>query len=72
VYQEALGGPCGPGAEKTTAESRAAAIDRLLSRRDSSLRDKTLWRMLYETAARAAESSFSPSLSCGGAIAPTW
>jgi hypothetical protein len=28
---------------------------RLLSRRDIPLRDKTLYRMLYETAARAAE-----------------
>ncbi|WP_433539532.1 tyrosine-type recombinase/integrase [Streptosporangium sandarakinum] len=27
----------------------------MLSRRDISLREKTLWRMLYETAARAAE-----------------
>jgi site-specific recombinase XerD len=31
------------------------AIDRQLSRRDIPLRDKTLWRMLYETAARASE-----------------
>jgi integrase len=30
-------------------------IHRLLSRRDIPLREKTLWRMLYETAARAAE-----------------
>jgi hypothetical protein len=30
-------------------------IHRLLSRRDVPLREKTLWRMLYETAARAAE-----------------
>ena len=29
------------------------AIDRALSRRDGPLREKTLWRMLYETAARA-------------------
>jgi len=28
------------------------AIDRALSRRDVPLREKTLWRMLYETAAR--------------------
>ena len=31
------------------------AIDRALTRRDVPLRDKTLWRMLYETAARASE-----------------
>jgi integrase len=30
-------------------------LERLLSRRDLPLRDKTLYRMLYETAARAAE-----------------
>jgi integrase len=32
-----------------------ATIDRTLARRDVPLREKTLWRMLYETAARAAE-----------------
>lgn len=32
-----------------------AAIERQLSRRDLPLREKTLWRMLYETAARASE-----------------
>ncbi|MFF5265303.1 tyrosine-type recombinase/integrase [Actinomadura viridis] len=31
------------------------SIQRLLSRRDIPLRERTLWRMLYETAARAAE-----------------
>jgi len=31
------------------------AIERALSRRDVPLREKTLWRMLYETAARASE-----------------
>ena len=31
------------------------AIDRALSRRDVPLREKTLWRMLHETAARASE-----------------
>ncbi|MGS2648298.1 hypothetical protein [Streptosporangium sp. LJ11] len=36
------------GVAKTT-------IHRLLSRRDVPLREKTLWRMLYETAARASE-----------------
>jgi integrase len=30
-------------------------IERLLTRRDVPLREKVLWRMLYETAARAAE-----------------
>src|SRR5262245_34944018 len=32
-----------------------SAIERALSRRDVPLREKTLWRMLYETAARASE-----------------
>jgi len=32
-----------------------AAIERQLSRRDVPLREKTLWRMLYETAARTSE-----------------
>ena len=43
---------------ETADETRAVAkttIHRLLSRRDIPLREKTLWRMLYETAARAAE-----------------
>ncbi|MCX4750318.1 site-specific integrase [Kitasatospora sp. NBC_01287] len=31
------------------------AIDRLIARRDVHLREKTLWRMLYETCARAEE-----------------
>lgn len=31
------------------------AIDRLIARRDVHLREKTLWRMLYETVARAEE-----------------
>ena len=30
-------------------------VERLLARRDIPLREKTLWRMLYETAARASE-----------------
>ncbi len=41
-----------------TNETRAvdrAAVERLLTRRDVPLREKTLWRMLYETAARASE-----------------
>jgi integrase len=39
-------------------ETRAiphAAIERLLTRPDIPLREKTLWRMLYETAARTGE-----------------
>ena len=40
--------------------SRASAlsrseVDQLLTRKDISLRERTLWRMLYETAARSAE-----------------
>ncbi|GGL49968.1 tyrosine-type recombinase/integrase [Planomonospora parontospora] len=41
-------------ADETRAVAKSA-IHRLLSRRDIPLREKTLWRMLYETAARAAE-----------------
>jgi len=41
-------------ADETRAVTRAA-IQRQLSRRDVPLREKTLWRMLYETAARASE-----------------
>jgi len=41
-------------ADHTRALPRAS-IERLLSRRDIPLREKTLWRMLYETAARASE-----------------
>ncbi|MEV2273812.1 tyrosine-type recombinase/integrase [Nonomuraea africana] len=43
---------------ETPDETKAVAkttIHRLLSRRDVPLREKALWRMLYETAARAAE-----------------
>jgi integrase len=38
-----------------TRDLPKAAIERQLSRRDVPLREKTLWRMLYETAARASE-----------------
>lgn len=31
------------------------ATDRLIARRDVHLREKTLWRMLYETVARSEE-----------------
>jgi integrase len=50
-----------PSAERrreTTNATRAlsrAAIERAISRRDVPLREKTLWRLLYETAARASE-----------------
>src|SRR3984885_7273923 len=40
--------------DATRALTRAR-VGRLLSRRDIPLREKTLWRMLYETAARASE-----------------
>jgi len=36
-------------------EQRMGGLERLLSRRDVALREKTLWRLLYETAARAGE-----------------
>gem|GEM_PF-350550 len=38
-----------------TKDLSKAAIERQLSRRDVPLREKALWRMLYETAARASE-----------------
>jgi integrase len=41
-------------ADRTRALPRAR-VERLLSRRDVPLREKTLWRMLYETAARSSE-----------------
>jgi len=41
-------------ADRTRALPRAR-IERLLSPRDLPLREKTLWRMLYETAAQASE-----------------
>jgi integrase len=54
--------PCVPAdlerRRETPDETKAVAkttLHRLLSRRDIPLREKTLWRMLYETAARAAE-----------------
>ena len=40
--------------DETRAVDRAA-VERQLTRRDIPLREKTLWRMLYETAARAGE-----------------
>jgi integrase len=50
-----------PDAERRKENSDATRalprgrVERLLSRRDVPLREKTLWRMLYETAARAGE-----------------
>lgn len=41
-------------ADETRAVAKTA-IHRLLSRRDIPLRERALWRMLYETAARAGE-----------------
>jgi integrase len=41
-------------ADRTRALSHAA-LKRVWSRRDVALREKTLWRLLYETAARAGE-----------------
>jgi integrase len=40
--------------DETRALDRAT-IERQLTRKDVPLREKILWRMLYETAARAAE-----------------
>ncbi|MBF6191363.1 site-specific integrase [Nocardia sp. CDC186] len=45
---------CTPPDSDTPVRSRAA-IDRLIARRDIHIREKTLWRMLYETCARAEE-----------------
>jgi integrase/recombinase XerC/integrase/recombinase XerD len=42
------------GADRSRALSRAD-VDRLLSRENVALREKVLWSMLYETAARSAE-----------------
>lgn len=43
-----------PPDSETPARSKMA-IDRLIARRDVHLREKTLWRMLYETCARVEE-----------------
>lgn len=45
--------PAVPDSE-TPARSKMA-IDRLIARREAHLREKTLWRMLYETSGRAEE-----------------
>ena len=62
MHRQPAGRP-GPAGQRRTAlralnATRAVprpAIDRALSRRDVPLREKTLWRRLYETAARASE-----------------
>jgi integrase len=43
-----------PRRDRDRALSRAE-VERLLTREDIGLRERTLWRMLYETAARASE-----------------
>jgi integrase len=43
-----------PRPDRARALSRAE-VEQLLTRKDISLRERTLWRMLYETAARSAE-----------------
>jgi len=43
-----------PRADRSRALSRAD-VERLLGREDIALRERVLWRMLYETAARSAE-----------------
>jgi integrase len=43
-----------PRPDRSRALSRAE-VEQLLTRQDVSLRERTLWRMLYETAARSAE-----------------
>jgi len=43
-----------PRPDRARALSRSE-VDQLLTRKDISLRERTLWRMLYETAARSAE-----------------
>jgi integrase len=60
--QETLARPSVPAdcerRQENPGETKAVpgtAVQRLLSRRDIPLREETLWRMLYETAARAAE-----------------
>ena len=53
----ALASDCERRAEHAdhTSDLPKRSIDRQLSRRDIPLRERTLWRMLYETAARASE-----------------
>jgi integrase len=44
-----------PRSTTTRAASPSASLERLWERRDIALRERTLWRLLYETAARADE-----------------
>ncbi|MET8564479.1 site-specific integrase [Streptomyces flaveolus] len=44
-----------PPPDSDTPARSKIAIDRLIARREVHLREKTLWRMLYETVARAEE-----------------
>ncbi|MFD8924842.1 hypothetical protein [Streptomyces mirabilis] len=44
-----------PPPDSGTPACSKMAIDRLIARRDVHRREKTLWRMLYETVARAEE-----------------
>ncbi|GEB48650.1 MULTISPECIES: tyrosine-type recombinase/integrase [Streptomyces] len=44
-----------PPPESETPARSKMAIDRLIARREVHLREKTLWRMLYETCARSEE-----------------
>jgi integrase len=46
--------PTWPGPDRTRALS-SADVEQLLTRDDLPIRERTLWRMLYETAARAGE-----------------
>ena len=41
--------------DSTTPVRSRMTVDRLIARREVGLREKTLWRMLYETAARVEE-----------------
>jgi integrase len=56
----APGDPTAPMRRRTVAADRSRALSRadvgrLLAREDVSVRDKTLWRLAYESAARAGE-----------------
>ncbi|BCK73735.1 hypothetical protein Srufu_076880 [Streptomyces libani subsp. rufus] len=44
-----------PAPDSETPARSKMAVDRLIALREVSLREKTLWRMLYETCARAEE-----------------
>ncbi len=48
-------GATSPGTLRRTRAVSKSAIERAISLREVPLREKTLWRMLYETAARANE-----------------